>query len=177
MALDRTDNVSFMIVASGGGEDGFDQTAYYIGQKIISDGGSVEQGANVDKYWSQFQKATTYDEYKEAVEILLEIPGLQEFTGLVLTDEEYWKPYPRDIDAFFNPMDVIDHTTIPMLIFFGEMDKNVDPVQGVEAYKAALQMSGNQDYQIELLPGVAHVFVTNSTYLETLETWLLHLSY
>ena len=191
LALDRTDKVSFMIVVSGGGEDGFEQGAYMVGQRVICEGGSTEQGAIVEQYWSQFQKATTYAEYREAVEIVLEIPGVYEYTGLVLTDEDNWKPYPRDIDAFFDPMDIIDHTTIPMLVFFGELDKNIDPVQGAEAYESALESAGNQDYQIEVLPGVGHVLIPAETgcigeaigneyapeYLEKLEAWLQHLSY
>ena len=87
-------------------------------------------------------------------------------------------------------MEVIEHTTIPMLVFFGELDKNIDPVQGAEAYGAALQAAGNQDYQIEVIPGVAHVLMPAKTgcigesggtsyapeYLETLEDWLQKLS-
>ena len=72
-------------------------------------------------------------------------------------------------------MEVIEHTTIPVLAFYGELDRNIDPVQGAEAYEAALQTAGNQDYQIEVLPGVGHVFVTRSEYLRTLEAWLQHL--
>ena len=62
-----------------------------------------------------------------------------------------------------------------MLVFFGELDPDVDPAQGAEAYEAALKAAGNQDYQIEVLPGVGHVFVTLSEYLRTLEAWLQHL--
>jgi hypothetical protein len=35
-------------------------------------------------------------------------------------------------------MEVIEHTSIPMLIFFGEIENKIDPVQGAEAYKNAL---------------------------------------
>ena len=42
--------------------------------------------------------------------------------------------------------------------------------------EAALQAAGNQDYQIEVLSGAGHEFVTKPAYLEMLETWLQHLS-
>jgi hypothetical protein len=63
-----------------------------------------------------------------------------------------------------------------VLAFFGELDKQIDPVQGAEAYEAALQTAGNQDYQIEILTGVAHVFVHSPRYLDTLEAWIQHLA-
>jgi pimeloyl-ACP methyl ester carboxylesterase len=60
-------------------------------------------------------------------------------------------------------MKVIEHTTIPVLAFFGELDKNIDPIQGAEAYEAALQRAQNQDYQIEVIPGVGHILVPTKT--------------
>jgi hypothetical protein len=87
-------------------------------------------------------------------------------------------------------MEVLEHTKVPVLAFFGALDKKIDPVQGAEAYDAALQIAGNQDYRIEVMPGVAHVLMPAKTgcigetggtsyapeYLETLEVWLQHLS-
>ena len=89
-----------------------------------------------------------------------------------MVEEDKWKPWPREIDAFIDPTEILERTTIPVLAFFGELDKNIDPVQGVEAYEAALRKAGNPDYQIEFLLGEAHVFVTNPEYLKTLEAWL-----
>lgn len=48
-------------------------------------------------------------------------------------------------------MDIIKHTTIPLLVFYGELDRNIDPVQGAEAYEDALQTAGNQEYQIQVI--------------------------
>jgi pimeloyl-ACP methyl ester carboxylesterase len=176
LALELTGDADFMIVVSGGAEDSIEQMAFQVGQQAIKSGGSVEQAALVEEYWPRIAKANEYSEYRQAVEILLEIPGVKNYTGLELAEEDNWKPWPRDIDAFIDPIEVIEHTTIPVLAFFGELDKNIDPVQGAEAYESALQKAGNKDYQIEFLPDVAHVFVSRPEYLETLEVWLQHLS-
>lgn len=93
----------------------------------------------------------------------------------VVTEDER-KPWPRDIDAFIDPMEIIEHTAILVLTFFGEMDKNIDPIQGAEAYEVALQKAGNQDFQVMLIPGVSHVFVDSPRYLKTLEIWIQHLA-
>jgi pimeloyl-ACP methyl ester carboxylesterase len=167
--------------------------AYLMGQKVACGGGSAEQGALVEQYWAQWFNATSYDEYREAVEILGGIPRFEEHSGVTLkiAEEKDWQPYPRGTDRFFNPMKVLERTTIPVLAFFGELDKNIDPVQGTEAYEAALQKAGNQEYQVVFMPGVAHTLVPAETgclseqwgstlapaYLETLEAWLKRLSH
>jgi fermentation-respiration switch protein FrsA (DUF1100 family) len=124
------------------------------------------------------------------MEVLVEIPQLRAYYTLQIAEEDVWKPWPQDIDAFFDPMDVIKHTTIPVLAVFGELDKNVDPVQGAEAYEAASQAAGNMDHQIEVISGAAHVLMPAKTgcigesggrsyapeYLELLEGWLQQLS-
>ena len=186
LAIEQSENITFMIVVGGGAEDSIEQMAYQVGQQVICEGGSPEQSKLAEKYWSQQAKATSYDDYQEAMDFLIEIPSVQNRFSLEISDEDGWKPRPRDIDAFINPMDVIENTTIPMLVFYGALDKNIDPVQGAQAYEAALQKAGNQDYQIVVIPGVEHTLVDAETgclnetkgtkyapeYLETMETWL-----
>jgi len=190
MAIDRADNIAFMIVVGGGGEDSIEQMAYQVGQKVICDGGTEEQAALVEQYWPRWTKATNYSEYREALGIILAIPGVKEYTGLSISEEENWNPWPTDSDAFIDPIDVIEHTTIPVLAFYGELDKNIDPVQGAEAYQAALEKAGNRNYRIEVIPGAGHVLTPATTgcigesggrnyvpqYLEILEEWLQQLS-
>jgi pimeloyl-ACP methyl ester carboxylesterase len=123
-------------------------------------------------------KTTSYDEYREAMEVILEIPNINQRSGIrwEIVEEGDWRPWPRDIDAFFDPMEIIEHTTIPMLVFFGGLDVYIDPVQGAEAYEAALQVAGNKDYQIVVLPNAGHVLTSSSQYIEILDEWILHLS-
>jgi pimeloyl-ACP methyl ester carboxylesterase len=190
LALELAGDIAFMIVVGGGAEDSIEQMAFQVGQRVICTGGSDERAALVEKNWSQFKKATNYSEYREAVESLLEIPEVKEHTGLQLAEEKRWKPLSRDSGSFFDPMEVIEHTTIPVLALYGELDKNIDPVQGAEAYKAALERAGNQDSQVVVIPGAGHVLVPARTgclgegggrqyvpeYLEILDAWLQQLS-
>jgi acetyl esterase/lipase len=175
LALELGDDVAFLIVLSGGGEDSIEQMVYQFGQRLLVAGTSPEEVALFEQYGSQALKTTLYTEYREAMEILLKIPGVEDTFGLEMAEEDEWRPWPRDIDAFIDPMDIIEHTTIPVPAFFGERDMDVDPVQGADAYEAALQTAGNQDYQIEVIPRVGHVFVHSPSYLGTLEAWIQHL--
>ncbi len=172
LALELGDDVAFMIVVSGGAEDGIEQGAYMISQQVLADGGTEEEAALVERYWAQQRKATDYDEYREAVEVLMGIPQVTSRYDLEITEEKRWKPVPRDWDIFIDPMDIIEHTTIPVLAIYGEKDTIIDPVQGAEAYEAALQAAGNQDYQIVVLPNSAHVFTNLPEYHSTMETWI-----
>jgi pimeloyl-ACP methyl ester carboxylesterase len=178
LALEQTNEVAFMIVVSGGAEDSIEQMAYQLGQRILSFGGSEEDAALFEKYRAQAVKATTYADYREAMNILNTIPNVEQIVGfsLEIAEEADWKPRPRDSDAFIDPSEIINHITIPVLAFYGDIDKNIDPVQGAEAYQIALETAGNQDYQIEVIHGAAHVFVSDLRYVETLESWLQHLS-
>jgi pimeloyl-ACP methyl ester carboxylesterase len=191
-ALELSDQVAFMIVVGGGAEASPEQMAYFLAQQVACGGGSVEDVALVEQYWAQSRSATHYEDYRQAAETLVGIPQFELYTGvnLEIEEEREWKPRKRDTDSFFDPVDVLEHTTIPVLAFFGELDKNIDPVQGAEAYEAALQKAGNQDFQVVSIPGVAHTLVPAKTgclneswgstlapeYLETLEQWLQHLS-
>ncbi len=95
---------------------------------------------------------------------------------LELAQEDRWSPWPQDIDAFIDPMKIIQQTIIPVLALFGELDKNIDPVQGAQACETALQTAGNQHNQVVVIPRAEHVFVSAPEYLETMEAWIQRLS-
>jgi pimeloyl-ACP methyl ester carboxylesterase len=176
LALELRDDVAFMVVVSGGAEDSTEQGAYMVSQQLLADGCTEEQAALVERYWPQKYRATDYDEYREAMDILIGIPQVQSRYNLEITEENQWKPVPREWDLFIDPMEVIKHTTIPVLAIFGEWDRIVDPVQGAEAYEDALHAAGNQDYQIEVLPHAPHNCEFLAQYQKVLESWIQHLS-
>ena len=175
-ALELNDGVSFMVVVSGGAEDSIEQGAYMIAQQILAAGGMEEEAALVEHYWAQQRKATEYADYREAMEVLMDIPQVQSRLNLQVAEENEWEPLDRDFDLFIDPMDFVAHTTIPVLAIFGEWDRIVDPVQGAEAYEAALQEAGNQHYHIEVLSQAAHNFEHLKEYQELLESWIQNLA-
>nr|NQU94506.1 hypothetical protein [Bacteroidota bacterium] len=104
MALEKTNDISFMILVGVGGENGIRQTAFLIQEQLKCDGISEKDA----------------------------IP-------------------------------VIEKTSIPTLVFFGELDKNVDPVQGMKAYRRALHKAGNTNYKIVLIEGTDHNIIISET--------------
>ena len=190
-ALAMTDEIAFMIVVSGGAEDSIEQLAYLIGRRLVCQGGSEKDGELVETYAAPALKAETYEAHKRALEVIIDVPGLDLAYGaeVRLVPEADWRPWPRGIDSFFDPMDVIEQTTIPVLAIYGELDKNIDPIQGGTAYETALETAGNTNYHVEVIPGVGHTMLehrtgcigeagsaTSARYLELLDEWIVYLA-
>jgi len=103
----------------------------------------------------------------------------------------------RPKNSFFNPIDIIEKITIPVLAFFGEKDTQADPIQGVSSYKEALTKAGNKNFRVELIPNADHNIILCKTgsmkerrsrsskewknyapeYLEMMEEWLRKLAH
>jgi pimeloyl-ACP methyl ester carboxylesterase len=187
LALEQTDRVAFMISVSGGGEDSIEQGAYQLGMNVLCAGGTPEDAETVGTYGAQAAKGTTYELYVEAMETLQRVDGLEQFMSVDINDEDDWQPWPPEIDAYEDPIDVIEHTTIPVLAIFGENDRSIDPVQGAAAYERALAAAGNESSRVELIPGVGHTMqnlptpcsgtgTTSSRYLDLLDEWIVQMA-
>ncbi|MCJ7537914.1 MAG: alpha/beta hydrolase [Anaerolineales bacterium] len=100
-----------------------------------------------------------------------------------------------DGEYFWDPIEVIEQTTIPVLAFFGEKDTQVDPFQGAKAYREGLERAGNPNFRVKLIPDTDHNIILSETgcleerekkwprewtkyapeYLDILEEWLREL--
>jgi pimeloyl-ACP methyl ester carboxylesterase len=186
MALTMTDDVAFMIVVSGGAEDSIEQGVFQWTQQAMCRGATVAELEIMRRHGPTALKAETYNEYREAMEQLLTVDDLDYYIGvdIELQAPDQWGPWPRDIDAFFDPMTVVEKTTIPVLAIFGEHDVQIDPVQGVEAYQEALEGAGNSDFRVETIRGVGHTMRPtegpcgpdssglSKEYLDLIDEWL-----
>ena len=67
------------------------------------------------------------------------MPGIREASVFGYREgprpEHEWHPPNLDGEYFWDPMTVIEQTTIPVLAFFGGKDTQADPVQGAQAYR------------------------------------------
>ena len=197
MALEKTDDISFMIMVGCMGENGIHQSAYQIRRQLQFAGLSEEEARQAKNHFIQIFYAKTFEQYIEHAKPLYDNP-VQRKLGFVsaLWDETNWKPHSPDEEGFYDPMDVIEKVTIPVLVFFGEKDTQVDPIQGIDAWKKALTKAGNKNFRVELIPGADHDIILSETgsmeersrrsakdwqnyapeYLEIMEDWLKKLS-
>lgn len=164
LAIKQTDDIKFMIAVGCPGMNGIDQTAYLIRKQLIFEGLSKEEAMQAEAHFKGLYTASSFQEYIEHAKPLYDNPT-QRKLGFVsaLWDESNWKPINPDRESFFNPIEVIETLTIPVLAFFGEKDTQVDPFQGSEAYKKALEKAGNQNYRVELIPNADHNIILCKT--------------
>jgi pimeloyl-ACP methyl ester carboxylesterase len=194
--LSRSNEVAFMIAVSCPGAPGVDQGAYLVASQAVCAGLPKEDVDEVKSLISAIERARTYDEYVYFKEQLADYSMLQALTELGLTmrikAEDEWHADDLEGPYFWNPMEIIEQTTMPVLAFFGSKDTQVDPVQGVQAYTEALNKAGNSNFQVELIPDTNHLIVLAETgcieeikkmsrkerlnyapeYLDILEAWL-----
>jgi pimeloyl-ACP methyl ester carboxylesterase len=193
MALPKTDDISFMIMVGCMGENGIQQTAYLIRRQLQFAGLSEEEAIQAENHFIQIFYAKTFEQYIQHAKPLYDNP-VQKKLGFVsaLWDETNWKPHSPEDEGFYDPMVVIEKVTIPVLVFFGEKDTQVDPNQGMEAYKKALTKAGNKNFRVVLIPNADHNIIISKTgsmkernsrsakerqnyapeYLEIMEDWL-----
>jgi pimeloyl-ACP methyl ester carboxylesterase len=201
LVLTKTDDVRFMIAISCPGCAGVGQGAYLLSRQAVCSGLPEEQAKEVEALFLASEQARTYEEYAAVKRELENYPELKqlEAQGVRLTarPKEEWEPNDPSGHYFWDPMQVIEQTTIPILAVFGGKDTQVDPVQGKEAYESALQKAGNTDYRVELIQGTDHNILITETgcitermnysregwfnypaeYLGLIEEWLGELEY
>lgn len=197
MALEKTDQIKFMILVGCGGENGIKQTAYLIKEQLICGGYQEAKAKQAEMDFTMLFYSETYKEYLSHAKPLVENPVIKKlgFVTAIWTKDK-WKPYAGTEEAFYDPILVFERTKIPTLVFFGDLDKNVDPVQGMEAFNQAFQKAGNQNYQVNLIKGADHNIIISETgcmserrtrsgeewshydpaYLKKMEKWLMTLN-
>jgi pimeloyl-ACP methyl ester carboxylesterase len=175
---------------------GVDQGAYLVSAQAICDGVSEKQAEQMRQLLSAIERVSTYEayaEHKQVLDALAEIDSAMIFgyTKGIMPEGDWHAP-DLEGEYFWDPMEVIQQTTIPVLAFYGEKDTQVDPYQGAMVYQEALESAGNRNYRVELIPGTDHNIILSETgcleerekrwprewtkyapeYLDILEEWL-----
>jgi hypothetical protein len=170
LVLTQSKDIAFMICVSCGGMSGLDQGMYRDTMQSICAGVPDEQADELKRLLSEFDRARTYETYAGYVhyrETLAASAGIASVTpdnssrGVI--PEAAWQANDPEIEDWWNPIGVIEQTTIPVLAIFGDRDPNVDGIQGAFAWRKALERAGNQNFRVELLPGVGHIMEKSQT--------------
>jgi pimeloyl-ACP methyl ester carboxylesterase len=167
LVLEKSNDVSFMIAVSCPGGPGVDQGAYLVSRQAVCEGLPEKDVKQVEHLLSAIERVRTYEEYVRYKEQLISYPALVSIKELGLNmgikPREEWHAGDLSGDYYWDPMEVISRTTIPVLAFFGEKDTQVDPFQGMQAYKNALEHAGNPNFRLELIPDVDHLMIVTKT--------------
>jgi pimeloyl-ACP methyl ester carboxylesterase len=167
LVVDRSEDVAFVIAVSCPGEPGVEQGAYLLTAQARCQGLPAAAAEQLEYHLGAVEWATTYEEYvrhKTALQAYPAFTSLESqgiFVG-VRAETEWHVPNLAG-EYFFDPMDIVQRTTIPVLAVFGEKDTQADPIQGRDAYRAALEQGGHTHSRVELIPGVDHNIIISET--------------
>jgi len=170
LALSMSEDIAFMICVSCTGMSGLDQGMYLDTMQSICAGVPDEQADELKRLLSEFDRARTYEtyagyvHYRETLAALAEIASVTpENSSRPVIPEAAWRANDPEIEDWWNPIEVIEQTTIPVLAIFGDKDPNGDAIQGAFAWRKALERAGNTNFRVELLPGVGHIMEKSQT--------------
>ena len=192
LATSLTDNISFMIAVSCPGMNSIEQGAYFIEKQLIDEGVEFQEAGKCAEYYLKSRYAKSYDEYFKYVELLGKQPYLKRTGWAEITPEDRYAPLQPDSQSLFNPVSVLEEITFPVLAVFGEKDTQIPPEISAEAYRDALQKTGNEHFKVIMFPDADHVIFNTITgslkewedkfrnqhmdyapgYLDTMAVWL-----
>jgi pimeloyl-ACP methyl ester carboxylesterase len=168
LALAQSNDIAFMICVSCAGVSGDDQWVFQVISQAICAGVPESKDAELRRLLAELDAARTFETYAGYVhyrEVLDALSGIGSDIpdGMVpgVIPEKAWQENDPEIENWWNPIEVIEQARIPILVINGDKDTNLDPIQGAYAWRMALELAGNQDSRVELLPGVTH-FMTMS---------------
>ncbi|MCJ7486657.1 MAG: hypothetical protein MUQ25_10900 [Candidatus Aminicenantes bacterium] len=168
LATTMTSDIAFMITECCPAENAYRQEAYLLECLMICDGVPVIEAKKASALHIQRFESENWKEYCDAADTLNKnsLVKLLQMDYGIFDDEDSFKKRNRSTSRpgfFYDPMLVVSNLKFPVLALFGEKDKNVNSVQGVDAYNKALKAAGNKFFQVEMIPNANHVlFETES---------------
>jgi hypothetical protein len=168
LASTLTPDMAFMIAEACVAESSYRQDAYLLEQFMICEGLPADEAAKAGRFQRQRYETEDFQEYLAAVAYLNnnESCKLIGLNSPPFSSEEKFKARdksPSKIGAFFDPMPLVARLSIPSLALFGEKDKNINSVQGVEAYRAAFRAASNPLNRVEMIPNANHILFEAKT--------------
>ena len=195
--LEQTDDVAFMIAVSCAGAPGVEQGIYLLASQMLCFGYSERGKDELIGEIRAFTMARSYEDFVLHRTPFADIPSFQALCRfgqrIDVPSREEWHPADPAREYYgYDPMDVVRNTDIPILAVFGERDTQVDPVQGVEAWREALARAGNPHSRVMVFPATDHNILLSQTgcieeresrsaagwrnyptaYLDLIEAWL-----
>jgi uncharacterized protein len=167
-SLAQSNDIAFMICISCAGMSSYDQMAFQVTAFALCNGvpeGKVEQKASLLAELDQARTYETYEGYLHYREILTALAGLMSapIENWPVLSENNWLKSDPEFEALWNPIEVIEQVKIPILAIYGEVDRQIDPLQGAYAYRKALEKAGNPHSRVEVFSNADHGIAVSET--------------
>ncbi len=197
--ISLSDDIAFMVCVSCPGNPGVDQSTYQAMKFAICEGVPEEMENELQGLLTELDQTRTYQTYAEYVhyrEIISNLLGITpqkpHGSGFEVIPEQAWLANDLIFEQWWNPVESVQQSTIPILAFFGDKDPLIDPIQGDFAYRQALEKTGHPYSKVVMVSGASHGMTLAETdcynqqmqtaqsngytiapeFLNTLEQWL-----
>ena len=162
--IKTTPMVSFAISWSTPMENGVPQSAYQVKEFLICEGYSPIQASKAEKMYIEREMAQTYNEYLLPATYLNNIDPVRDVLGWGdILAESSFKPISVDSDDLIDPKEMLLDVNIPYLALYGENDKNINPIQAIDAFKEIINDRAKDNFFVHLIPDADHNMVITET--------------
>jgi fermentation-respiration switch protein FrsA (DUF1100 family) len=176
MVASRSDAVAFVVLLAGPGMTGeeiiLDQSRR-IAEADGADPALVERGLKVNRrLFEVIRTEADPQERRDRAQAILEealdsmTPEERQMQGITEETSEAWvntqlaqltSPW-FSYFLTYDPVPALEATRVPVLALNGELDLQVPYQANLSAIRAALERGGNEDFTVESLPGLNHLF-------------------
>jgi pimeloyl-ACP methyl ester carboxylesterase len=154
----RPGAVAFVIAAAAIGTGPLYEQDLYRTRNELLDGGLSEPELSraMDLYSHWLNVARTGEGWDEMDRAIAEAKNEKWFDQLGLPPKDHWlyKWYPPV--GNFNPLPLWERVKVPVLLVYGERDRNTPVAPSLAGIGQALRKSGNADFTPLIVPGAAH---------------------
>ena len=153
----RPNAVAFVIAAAAIGGPIYEQEFYRTRNELV-DGGLTEPDLSraMDFYTLWINTMRTGEGIEAYEEALAKARQTTWFASLDIPPEDdwIWKWYPPV--GNFNPLPLWEKVKVPVLLLYGELDRNTPVGPSLNGIGEALKTAGNPDFTPIIIPGAVH---------------------
>jgi pimeloyl-ACP methyl ester carboxylesterase len=168
LATTLTSDIAFMIAEACVAEPAYKQDAYLLDHLMICEGRPAEEAREMAALQRRRYETDDFQEHKAAAERLNnnEYCKLIGLNNPAFSSEDKFKARdksPSRLGSYFDAMPLVAAIRFPVLALFGEKDNNIDPGQGVEAYRHAFKTAAHPVNRVEIVPNANHMLYEAKT--------------
>jgi uncharacterized protein len=167
LATTMTSDIAFMIAEACVAEPAYKQDAYLVEQFMICEGLPAEDARKTARLHLRRLETEDYQEYVAAAEYLNnhEVCKLIGLDSPIYNEDQFKSrdKSPSNHNGYFDAMPLVAKMSCPILALFGEKDKNINPVQGFEAYRRAFKTAANRLNRVEMIADANHALYEAKT--------------
>ena len=160
LASGFTSDIGYLIVVSGGGMTPLESELYSYEQDFEAGGVSEAQKAQARKvltrYFDYLATGEGHDTLVESIDAARDEPWYAFAPLAEIVPSEASQPAWAWV-ATFDPAPYIAEMRFPMLLLFGERDREQPTEMAVEKWQRGLEQAGNESVDIRIFPGADHL--------------------